>query len=256
MLASRILRGVSARSARLSLSLKPSSSPTCGGLRCAGYVTVDEAKQAANDYSDMSDEALAIMSSGGDHEATVERLVRNIMAVDEVSWEQAQPKLQAVRSQNSSGMSILTLPYKVGIATGFIAAFGTIPLCFDLPTALWFNEAYVTTDVPEPADLETWLEVVGALDAMATKELSMQTGLEALPGLSFGGLTSLTSINMGGCEGVTSLPEGLFGGLTSLTSINMSYSSGLDQPSVSRLEGLAAKGVKIELPGEEEEEEY
>ncbi len=30
---------------------------------------------------------------------------------------------------------------------------------FDLNTALWFNEYFVTADVAEPADLETWLEV-------------------------------------------------------------------------------------------------
>ena len=32
-------------------------------------------------------------------------------------------------------------------------------MCFDLHTTLWFNEGYVTTDVPEAKDLETWLEV-------------------------------------------------------------------------------------------------
>jgi hypothetical protein len=56
-------------------------------------------------------------------------------------------------------MSILTIPYKVGIVGGMAAAVATVPLCFDLNTALWFNECYVTTDVPEGKDLETWLEV-------------------------------------------------------------------------------------------------
>ena len=37
--------------------------------------------------------------------------------------------------------------------------FATFPLCFDLPLALWFNDRFVTTDVAEPKDLETWLEV-------------------------------------------------------------------------------------------------
>ena len=60
---------------------------------------------------------------------------------------------------NHSGMFLLTLPYKLGIAGGFAVAAATIPLCFSLDTALWFNEAFVTTDVPEDADLETWLEV-------------------------------------------------------------------------------------------------
>ena len=63
-----------------------------------------------------------------------------------------------MKSSNMTFMSILTVPYKVGIAGGLISAAVTIPLCFDLNTALWFNECYVTTDVPEGKDLETWLE--------------------------------------------------------------------------------------------------
>ena len=47
----------------------------------------------------------------------------------------------------------------MGIASALIAGFGSIPMCFDLHTTLWFNEGYVTTDVPEAKDLETWLEV-------------------------------------------------------------------------------------------------
>ena len=96
------------------------------------------------------------------------------------------------------------------------------------------------TDRVETVDtVETWLQVVGALDTIATKELSMQTGLQALPGLSFGRLTSLTSIDMREC-GVTSLPEGLFGGLTSLTSIDMSYSYGLTSLPEGLFGGLTA----------------
>ena len=36
--------------------------------------------------------------------------------------------------------------------------FASIPMIFELQTALWFNEHYVTTDVPEDRDLETPLE--------------------------------------------------------------------------------------------------
>ena len=30
------------------------------------------------------------------------------------------------------------------------------PLCFDLETAKWFNENFVTAEVADPEDLETW----------------------------------------------------------------------------------------------------
>ena len=57
------------------------------------------------------------------------------------------------------GMWIATFPYKLGIFTSVSAAFVSIPLVFDLDTALWFNENFVTTEVAEDKDLETWLEV-------------------------------------------------------------------------------------------------
>ena len=79
-----------------------------------------------------------------------------------------------------------------------------------------------------PADTaETWTEVVGALDPTATEELSIGTELEESPVSNFGGLTSLTSIDISACKRLTSLPDGLFSGLTSLTSIDMSYCRGL-----------------------------
>merc|ERR1712150_386706 len=34
-----------------------------------------------------------------------------------------------------------------------------IPMVFDYSTVFWFNEGFVTAGVPEPKDLETWLEV-------------------------------------------------------------------------------------------------
>ena len=39
------------------------------------------------------------------------------------------------------------------------AAFLSIPMIFEINTVIWFNENFVTSDVPEPKDLETPLEV-------------------------------------------------------------------------------------------------
>lgn len=54
---------------------------------------------------------------------------------------------------------LLGLPYKLGMATAVTAGFASFPLVFHLDTVEWFNTHYVTTDVPEPQDLETVLEV-------------------------------------------------------------------------------------------------
>ena len=67
--------------------------------------------------------------------------------------------MAAISSKNKEGMFVQTLPYYAGISTGLIGAFGSIPLCFERNTVAWFNDKFVTTEVPPPEDLETWLEV-------------------------------------------------------------------------------------------------
>lgn len=57
------------------------------------------------------------------------------------------------------GLFMFTLPYKIGITTSVLLGFGCIPLIYHLDSVLWFNEAFVTSDIPEDKDLETPLEV-------------------------------------------------------------------------------------------------
>ena len=95
----------------------------------------------------------------GDQDARGERLIRDIMAKDRVTWDEAQPKFEEIVMANRKGLFLYTLPYKLGILGSLVLGFGSIPMIFDLKTALWFNDAFVTTDVPEERDLETPLEV-------------------------------------------------------------------------------------------------
>ena len=46
-------------------------------------------------------------------EASEERLIREIMTVDEVEWEEGKAKFNEIDAANSSGMMLSTLPYKV-----------------------------------------------------------------------------------------------------------------------------------------------
>jgi hypothetical protein len=107
----------------------------------------------------MSNETLIILSGLGDHDAARERLSREIMLKDNVSWEGSQEKLEELEKANKEYMSIGTLPYKIGLVTSVVAGFATFPLCFDRRTTEWFNENFVTTDVADDKDLETFLEV-------------------------------------------------------------------------------------------------
>jgi hypothetical protein len=108
---------------------------------------------------EVDNETLVELSIEGSVDASEERLIREIMGVDEIEWDQAKKKFDEIQAANSSGMFTQTVPYKIGIVGVTAAAFATIPLCFDLNTCLVFNEQYVTTEVAQDKDLETWLEV-------------------------------------------------------------------------------------------------
>mmetsp|Transcript_18571 Transcript_18571/g.26053 ORF Transcript_18571/g.26053 Transcript_18571/m.26053 type:complete len:243 (-) Transcript_18571:120-848(-) len=119
--------------------------------------TIAQAKEMSRHCCEMSNDVLLAMAYEEYQPAREERLVREIMAVDEVEWEEANKIAQKMKADNK--MSAATIPYKIGLFTALFAAGGSIPMVFSLNTALWFNEDFVTTDVPEPRDLETFLEV-------------------------------------------------------------------------------------------------
>jgi hypothetical protein len=93
------------------------------------------------------------------HSARIEVLKRHIMSIDNVNYEEASKTFKLIAAKNREGMWLDALPYTVGVGLASSAAFISIPMVFDLNLALWFNEGFVTTDVPEPRDLETHLEV-------------------------------------------------------------------------------------------------
>lgn len=125
----------------------------------ANHPSIELAKAMPRDYHEMSNDLVVKLAITGDEDAVVERLVREIMFVDKLDYEAAVMKLVVVDSQCDSGKALNNLPYKIGAATAYFSAFASIPLCFHLDTCLWFNEGFVTTDVAEAVDLETWLEV-------------------------------------------------------------------------------------------------
>jgi hypothetical protein len=108
---------------------------------------------------EMDNSTLITLAAMEDHEACSEMLIRHIMTRERSSYATALRSFYELDAYHREGMSAYLLPYQIGVATGVSAAFLSIPLVFHLPTVHWFNELYVTTDIPEPQDLETWLEV-------------------------------------------------------------------------------------------------
>mmetsp|Transcript_28632 Transcript_28632/g.78709 ORF Transcript_28632/g.78709 Transcript_28632/m.78709 type:complete len:242 (+) Transcript_28632:59-784(+) len=122
-------------------------------------VTLETAQKMPKNYDEMPNDMLLTMAIMGDQHAREERLIREIMSVDNCSWEEAQPRFHQILASNRKGLFVKTLPYKIGVFTAVLSGLVSLPMIFDYNTVLWFNELYVTTDVPEAKDLETPLEV-------------------------------------------------------------------------------------------------
>jgi len=120
--------------------------------------SIDKAEDMKAKLSEMENETLLTIAHMGNHQAGCEVLKRHIMATEGVDYKEACVLFAKIEAANQ-GFNLVVLPYVVGIGAGMLAAFGSLPLVFDLNTAIWFNEACVTTDVPDPRDLETMLEV-------------------------------------------------------------------------------------------------
>ena len=99
-------------------------------------------------YYEMSNTALLQMAVLGDQHAREERLIREIMAVDNVSWDDALPRYHEMEEVSKRREMRMKMPYYLGIGGFYFAGFASIPLCFHLDTVKWFNHHYVTTDVP------------------------------------------------------------------------------------------------------------
>jgi hypothetical protein len=124
-----------------------------------GVPTVEIAASMPVSYSEMDNRTLVTLGGMGNHEARTEILARHIMAVDRCGYGDAQRVHAAILKKNSEYMFMLSLPYQIGIASALAAGFVSFPMVFHLPTAELFNAHFVTTDIPEPQDLETMLEI-------------------------------------------------------------------------------------------------
>lgn len=126
--------------------------------RIPKYPTQDQAAKQTRFYHEMEEAPLLIMASYGDTGARRERFVREIMYIDALDWRAAASHADRLAESEVQGHIAQTLTTAVGVSS-IVFGLGSLPMVFHLETALWFNDRYVTTDVPEAKDLETWLEV-------------------------------------------------------------------------------------------------
>jgi len=125
-----------------------------------GKPTLETAKALPREYHEFSNSVLVSAAFRGDFGARKERMIREVMAADGGSYLDARAKVKEMSVANRAANGLYRLPYYTGVTLALGGGFASIPLCFDIDTAMWFNENFVTTDVADPEDLETPLEVV------------------------------------------------------------------------------------------------
>lgn len=134
--------------------LKPSIGAHAEGIQKPSLAV---AKDMGRSFSEMENDPLMVIAEMGSHSARCEVLKRHIMCIDEVSYDDAEKKLKEITAKSLEGLSLYTLPYKIGITFAIVAGVGALPMVFDINTAMIFNERFVTMDIPPPSDLDTVL---------------------------------------------------------------------------------------------------
>jgi hypothetical protein len=107
----------------------------------------------------MSNESLILLAEQGHHEACFERLIRDVMRVDNLEYMEAKKVADSIRASNRQHVRKWAAFNWIGLFGSTFCLLASIPMVFSRRCALMFNERFVTTEVPEAADLETFYEV-------------------------------------------------------------------------------------------------
>lgn len=78
-----------------------------------------------------------------------ERLLRNIMNVDKVSWDEAHDQLIEMDKTNEEFYWLYSFPYRFGIIMAVGGAAGAVLMVFHGDVALWYAETVVGEGLPE-----------------------------------------------------------------------------------------------------------
>lgn len=116
--------------------------------------STEEACCAVRRFREATNDTIFILAISGHHGACKERLVREIMRVDQCTWEAGRAKMEEVNTANDQSQAMVQLPYILGMSAGVIGSFSSIPMVFHRPTAAWFNDRFVHEALPEDGGLE------------------------------------------------------------------------------------------------------
>lgn len=121
--------------------------------------TIQYAKSIPTRFSAMRHEQILQLCVEGSYSARREALIRNVMSVDEIEHEEARKIVTVMENDCIKKLKFGYIPYHVGFGAALSATVVSFPMIFDLNTVQWFNDKYVTAELPPLEDLETPLEV-------------------------------------------------------------------------------------------------
>jgi hypothetical protein len=128
-------------------------------LEPSKFPSAETCAKMPRNYYEMSNEALLILSAGpqGEHGARTERMIREVMHVDQVSWPEAYASVKEMSKEFRGPLwSMSKMPYQTGVVVSLVAGVASIPLVFHKPAAIWFSGEIPPDDVVTCMNTGTW----------------------------------------------------------------------------------------------------
>ncbi|EJK72888.1 hypothetical protein THAOC_05535, partial [Thalassiosira oceanica] len=119
-------------------------------------------KRLPKHWHSFTNEQVLHFAELGVPEACRECIVRDVMAVDGLEYDEAMKIFDEIAMTNRRGIGMAAAPFYTGFSVAVVAGYGSIPAVFDLGSVEWINDTFVTTELPPMEDLETYLEVGSA----------------------------------------------------------------------------------------------
>jgi len=114
--------------------------------------SVRTARLQPKHISEMGHSTLAALALQNNHAAHRERLIREIMSVDNCSWEEAHKVLSRMDTYKERYYWFVTCPYRLGIVIATTLGIGSIFLVFHPSTANWYGSRIAGEELPEGTD--------------------------------------------------------------------------------------------------------
>eukprot|EP00580_Thalassiosira_gravida_P003444 CAMPEP_0201621948 /NCGR_PEP_ID=MMETSP0492-20130828/47154_1 /ASSEMBLY_ACC=CAM_ASM_000837 /TAXON_ID=420259 /ORGANISM="Thalassiosira gravida, Strain GMp14c1" /LENGTH=503 /DNA_ID=CAMNT_0048091519 /DNA_START=173 /DNA_END=1686 /DNA_ORIENTATION=- len=132
------------------------------GSHIDGKPTLEYVKGMPKTFASMTNEQILLFAELEIPEACRECIVRDVMVVDNVEYDEAMKVFEKIAETNREGMTAAAFPFYLGMGVALTAGYASFPLVFHKETVEWFNEAFVTSELPPKEDLETYFEVGAA----------------------------------------------------------------------------------------------